>query len=57
MSVSKAWLAAPALCVLLILIGSLGGGCSSNSNGGGSSGSDALLCRYRKKMTHRMAQP
>jgi len=39
MSFSKAWLAAPALCVLLVLIGSLGGGCSSNSNGGGSSGS------------------
>jgi hypothetical protein len=39
MSFSKAWLAAPALCIALIVAAALGGGCSSNSNGSGSSGS------------------
>jgi hypothetical protein len=37
MSFSKAWLAAPALCVVLVVAAALGGGCSSNSNGNGSS--------------------
>lgn len=39
MGFSKAWLAAPALVVLLSIAGALGGGCSSTNGGGGSSGS------------------
>jgi len=39
MSFSKAWLAAPALCVVLVVAAALGGGCSSNSNGGGNGSS------------------